>query len=141
MTIQNARNIRRSKPRIVISDVDQGKLNGLANAVADRLPELADELFAELERAKIVKANAVPANVVRMGSTLEYSADDGQRRTVTLVYPGDADIASGKISILTPIGTALLGLAEGQSIEWTARDDRRHRLTVLSVAAAGASAA
>lgn len=140
MTTQKAASSKRLKPRIVISETDQERLTDLANAVADRLPEIAEELFTELERAKIVKPKSVPTNVVRMGSTVEYSADDGQRREVTLVYPGDADIAAGKISILTPIGTALIGLAEGQAIEWTARDERRHRLTVLSVGKATSEA-
>ena len=44
---------------------------------------------------------------------------------MTLVYPPEADIDAGRISVPTPIGTALLGLAEGQSIDWTARDGRR----------------
>lgn len=127
-------NARRNKPKIVVSEVDEKRLSGLATAVAERMPELADELLAELERAKIVKPKAMPANVVRMGSLLEYSSEDGKQRQVTLVYPGEANIAEGKISILTPIGTALIGLSEGQSIEWTARDDKRHRLTILSVA-------
>jgi regulator of nucleoside diphosphate kinase len=68
-----------------------------------------------------------------MGSTVEFRPDGGQPRRVTLVFPGDADISEGKISILTPVGTALIGLAPGQSIAWTARDGRRHRLTVLKV--------
>jgi regulator of nucleoside diphosphate kinase len=67
-----------------------------------------------------------------MGSIVEFSSDAGQRR-VTLVYPVEADIAEGRISILTPIGAALIGLSQGQSIAWTARDGRRHRLTVLEV--------
>jgi regulator of nucleoside diphosphate kinase len=67
-----------------------------------------------------------------MGSTLTYEAD-GQRRRVTLVYPTEADIAAGRISVLTPIGAALLGLAEGQSIDWTARDGRVRRLTIVEV--------
>ena len=50
-----------------------------------------------------------------------------------LVYPGRADISEGRISIMTPIGAALIGLAEGQSIAWTARDGKAHRLTVLKV--------
>jgi regulator of nucleoside diphosphate kinase len=57
----------------------------------------------------------------------------GEGTTVTLVFPGDADIAEGKVSILTPIGTALLGLSPGQSIDWLARDGRSHRLSILSV--------
>ena len=69
---------------------------------------------------------------MQMGSTLTYEAD-GQRRRVTLVYPQEADIAAGRISVLTPIGTALIGLAEGQSIDWTSRDGRRQWLTVVAV--------
>ena len=61
-------------------------------------------------------------DVVRMGSTLRYVTDSGEDRTVTLVFPAEADIAAGKISILTPIGAALLGLSEGQSIHWQTRN-------------------
>ena len=129
----NMNNSRRNKPKIVISDVDEKRLSGLAAAVADRMPELSDELLTELERAKIVKHKAMPDGVIRMGSDLDYDAGDGQTRQVTLVYPGEADIAQGKISILTPIGTALIGLSAGQSIDWTARDGRVHRLTVETV--------
>lgn len=68
-----------------------------------------------------------------MGSTLRYTSDLGENRQVTLVYPGEANIAEGKMSILTPIGTALLGLSAGQSIDWTARDGRTHRLEVAAV--------
>lgn len=123
----------RKKPRISISDVDLPRLTRLADAIADRSPDLADELLGELERAKVVKAAALPDDVVRMGSTVTYLADDGQRMTITLVFPADADIATGRVSILTPIGTALLGLSPGQSMEWTARDQRRHRLSVERV--------
>uniref|UniRef100_UPI000A0F6938 nucleoside diphosphate kinase regulator n=1 Tax=Ensifer aridi TaxID=1708715 RepID=UPI000A0F6938 len=85
------------------------------------------------ERARVVSDTSVLGNVVRMGSTVEYETDTGDRRTVTLVFPKDADIAEGKISILTPIGTALVGLSVGQSIMWTARNGRLHRLSVISV--------
>ena len=74
------------------------------------------------------------SDVVRMGSTLRYATDTGEERTVSLVYPVDANIEAGRISILTPIGTALIGLSSGQSIEWEARDGRSHRLTVEHVA-------
>lgn len=123
----------RRKPKIVIGQIDHDRLMRLANDALDRIPEVADDLLLELERAKVVKDTAVPEDVVRMGSTVEYEADDGQHRTVTLVFPAEADIAQGRISILTPIGGALIGLAAGQSIDWTARDGRNHRLTVLSV--------
>jgi regulator of nucleoside diphosphate kinase len=123
----------RGKPKIVIGDVDHERLTSLATGALDRMPEMADVLLSELERAKVVKARSVPADVIQMGSTIEYRSDDGQQREVTLVFPGEADIAEGKVSILTPIGTALIGLSQGQSIDWTARDGRRHRLTILSV--------
>lgn len=123
----------RRKPKIVVSDVDLMRLTSLADAISDHSPDLADQLIGELERAKVVKAEAIPDNVVRMGSTVTYRADDGDERSVTLVFPADADISEGRISILTPIGTALLGLSPNQSIEWIARDGRRHALTVLAV--------
>jgi regulator of nucleoside diphosphate kinase len=68
-----------------------------------------------------------------MGSKLRFTSDTGEDRRITLVFPGEADIAEGKVSILTPIGAALIGLSVGQSIDWTARDGRTHRLTVESV--------
>lgn len=119
-------------PAIIVSVTDHHRLLGLAEAAEDRIPDVASVLQSEMERAQVVAADEVPDNVVRMGSIVEFSSDAGQRR-VTLVYPVEADIAEGRISILTPIGAALIGLSQGQSIAWTARDGRRHRLTVLDV--------
>jgi regulator of nucleoside diphosphate kinase len=73
-----------------------------------------------------------------MGSTATYRKDTGQEQEVTLVYPVDADIAAGRISIMTPIGTALIGLRVGQSITWRDRAGKRHMLTVLAVTAPSA---
>ncbi|WP_273792774.1 nucleoside diphosphate kinase regulator [Brucella anthropi] len=123
----------RKKPNIVVSEIDYERLMGLASNVSERLEEIAEELMIELDRAKVVPAKRLPQNVIHMGSTVEFRSNDGQERRVTLVYPGEADIAQGKISILTPIGTALIGLAPGQSISWTARDGKQHELNVLSV--------
>ncbi|TYR34336.1 nucleoside diphosphate kinase regulator [Mesorhizobium microcysteis] len=122
-----------NKPEIVISKVDHGRLTQLANGLLDSKPDMADGLLSELERASVVADDAVPADTVQMGTTLEYTSNDGNGRRVTLVYPGEADIAEGKISILTPIGTALLGLGVGQSIEWVANDGKAHVLTVNKV--------
>ena len=129
----------RKKPKILVSDADLPRLTRLADAIADQSPDLADELLEELERARVVKAAQLPDTVVRMGSTVSYSSDDGQTKTITLVFPAEADIAAGRVSILTPIGTALLGLSPGQSMEWTARDGRRHKLTVDGVGNAAGS--
>ena len=70
---------------------------------------------------------------VAIGSTVRYAIEGGEQRTVTLTYPADADIEQGRISVMTPIGIALLGLAKGQSMDWTSRDGRSNRLTVLDV--------
>jgi regulator of nucleoside diphosphate kinase len=121
------------RPDIVIRAADEDRLAALAGRLLDRTPELGETLLDELARARLASDDAVPADTVQMGSTLTY-ATEGRRRTVTLVYPGEADIDTGRISVGTPIGTALLGLTEGQSIDWTARDGQRQRLTVIAVA-------
>lgn len=123
----------RRKPNIKISATDHARLSMLANSTAERNADVADELFAELDRARVTPDNAMSDDIVQMGSTVEFKPDTGESKTVTLVFPGDADISAGKVSILTPIGTALLGLAPGQSIQWTARDGRKHELNVITV--------
>jgi regulator of nucleoside diphosphate kinase len=128
-------------PAIVVSDFDYNRLTSLAAVVGDRAPDVASVLQSEMERARVVPADVLPAAVVQMGSTVEFSSDTGRQRRVTLVFPGDADVAASRVSILTPIGAALIGLSPGQSIAWTTRDGRRHQLTVLSVAPPDASAA
>jgi regulator of nucleoside diphosphate kinase len=125
----------RRKPPIVMGRSDHRKLSDLAEAISDRSPEVAAELFAELERARVVADHAVPENVIRMGSHAVFEAD-GKRRAVSLVFPGEADISEGRVSVLTPVGAALIGLSAGQSMDWTARDGRVHRFTVIDVATA-----
>lgn len=122
-------------PAIVLGKSDHAKLTALAEAGLDRWPDLADRLLAELERAKVVADDKVPATVAQMGSSITYRTNAGQEQTVTLVYPADADIDQGRISVMTPIGTALIGLKTGQSITWRDRADKRHKLTVEAVKA------
>jgi regulator of nucleoside diphosphate kinase len=121
------------KPRIIVSDIDYNRLTDLAAGVLRRFPDVAEELQSEMDRAEVVSAGSVPAQVVQMGSTVEFRSDAGQHRRVTLVFPAEADISANRISILTPIGTALIGLSTGQSITWTTRDGREHELTVVDV--------
>lgn len=125
----------RSVTQIIVSTADYERLTDLANASMERLPEVAQELLDELERAQIVDESQLPADVVRMGSTATFKSDDGQTRTFKLVYPADESLDEHRISIMTPIGTALIGLGKGQSISWTARDGKNHRLTVMKVVA------
>ena len=122
------------KPSITVSRTDSDRLWRLAESAAARNSAVAEELFAEIDRAKIVEDSRISDNIVRMGSKVHFTSDLGEDRHVTLVFPGEADIAESKISILTPIGVALIGLSADQSIDWIARDGRTHRLTVVSVA-------
>jgi regulator of nucleoside diphosphate kinase len=121
------------KPPIIVSDIDHARLSDLAMGALARFPEIAEELQAELTRAEVVSASALPADVVRMGSTIEFRSNGGQQRRVELVFPVDADISANKISVLTPVGTALIGLSAGQSIRFTTQDGREQTLTVLAV--------
>lgn len=123
----------RSVPHIVVSQADYERLTDLAAASQERLPEVARELLDELERAKIVKEGKVPDDVVHMGSTVTFKSDDGHVRTLKLVYPVDESLDEHRISVMTPVGAALIGLGVGQSISWTARDGKLHRLTVQAV--------
>ena len=128
------------KPSIIVSDTDQSRLTTLATDALERFPQAAQELLSEMERAAVVSAEAVPPNVVQMGSGVVFRSDNGETRRVTLVFPGQADIAAGRLSILTPIGAALIGLSEGQSIAWKTRDGRLRQLTILAVEGVAADA-
>lgn len=120
-------------PQIVLGAVEHQHLMELATAGLDRNPEIAEELLSELDRASVISDDAVPADVVRMGSRVRYRADGSAEREVTLVYPAEANIDEGKISVMTPVGTALIGLRSGQSIDWLTRDGRQQVLTVIEV--------
>ncbi len=121
------------KPAITMTRSDHLSLSRLAESRAARDPDMSEQLLAELDRARVVEDRRIAADVVRMGSTLRFTTDTGEDRTVTLVFPGEADIAMGKVSVLAPIGAALIGLSVSQSIDWTSRDGRVHRLTVEHV--------
>ncbi|MGE5152169.1 MAG: nucleoside diphosphate kinase regulator [Rhodospirillaceae bacterium] len=118
---------------LIVSDAEYERLTDLANASMERLPAVAQELLDELERAQIVGDKDVPKDVVRMGSTVTFKSDDGHTRTLKLVYPADESLDEHRISVMTPVGAALIGLGTGQSISWTARDGKHHRLTVEKV--------
>jgi regulator of nucleoside diphosphate kinase len=121
------------KPRITLTAKDYESLSLLARTAETKTPELASILTEELERAYVL-ADGRSEQSVRMGSEVEFRDDTtGKIQTVTLVYPGDADIAQAKISILTPVGTALIGLSAGDSITWETRTGELRQLTVLKV--------
>lgn len=125
---------RTRSTHLIVSNAEYERLTDLASASMERLPEVAQELLDELERAKIVDDKDVPKDVVRMGSTVTFRSDDGHVRTLKLVYPADESLDEHRLSVMTPVGAALIGLGTGQSISWTARDGKHHRLTVTKVA-------
>ena len=122
------------RPRIVVTSGDHGVLTGLAERAAERDSPVGEYLAEELSRAFIVPDDQCATNVVRMGSTVTYREDASSRvRTVTLVYPRDANIDMQRISILTPIGAALIGLSPAQTIQWPSPTGAMETLTVLNV--------
>jgi regulator of nucleoside diphosphate kinase len=121
-------------PRLILGVEDHEKLMTLANGITGPMASVAEDLMNELDRARVVAQSKVPKDAVRLGSIVSFTTTDGFNRTFQLVFPGEADITSGKVSVLTPIGAALIGLREGQSTPWTARDGRRLSLTVNRVA-------
>jgi regulator of nucleoside diphosphate kinase len=113
---------------IIITDVDLARLQPVLDQHA------ADLLHDELLRATVVPQQAVPRDVVTMNSTAVYQdLDTGTRRTVTVVYPRDASAADGRISVLAPIGCALLGMSVGQTLTWRLPNDRLARIRLLDV--------
>lgn len=93
-----------------------------------------EALEAELEHAEIVASDKIPPDVVTMNSHVRFiDEDSGDATEVTLVYPGDADVDAGRVSVLAPIGAALLGLTVGDSIAWPLPDGRTKRLLVAAV--------
>lgn len=101
---------------ITITDQD---LERLQPVLDQHGTEAAELLEAELYRARVVPQREVPTNIVTMNTEVVYQdCTTGTRRAVRIVYPGQADIGRGWVSVLAPIGSALLGLEIGQEIDW-----------------------
>lgn len=122
-----------AQPAITISTLDYDRLSNLAESASRHAPDVAAFLLDELGRASI--AVGMPDTpVVRMGSKVEFRDEEsGTVQSVRLVYPDQADAQQGHISILTPVGAALIGLSPGQSIQWRDRRGTLKKLTVLAV--------
>ena len=122
------------RPQIHMIDKEADALSDLAVSVEARLPQVSRMLLDEIGRAKIYTQAKIPTDVVTMHSVVEFLDEaTGADRTVELVFPRDADIAAGRISILTPIGAGLIGMRTGQSILWPDRDGRERMLTIVKV--------
>ncbi len=93
-----------------------------------------ENLEIEIERAKVIAEQDVPSDLVRMNTTVTFiTLQDEKKSTLTLVYPEDANIAEGKISILAPLGSALIGLRVNQEINWMFPDGKTKTIKILEV--------
>jgi len=112
-------------PPIVITQSDFGLLRRLAGH-----PRLA----AELKKAVVVDSRCIATDIVTMNSRVRFEDQNtGERRQVTIVFPHEANASTGSISVLTSVGTALLGLAVGHSIVCPFPDGTQHGLRVLDI--------
>ena len=115
--------------QIFITAFDKKRLDELV-AVAREFGEHdrddLDDLAVELARAKVIEPKKVPANVVTMNSkVIVHDLDTSEDLTYSLAFPNEADIDSGAISVLAPVGTAILGYQEGNVVEWSVPSGKR----------------
>jgi regulator of nucleoside diphosphate kinase len=120
---------------LLMTDLDVQRLNGMLSALETSHGQDVEALQAELERATVVPCTTVPTDVVTMNSRIVFmDLESGQLQEATLVYPHDADPAAGRVSILAPLGRALLGLRVGQSIVWQRKSGPSCHLRIASLA-------
>ncbi|MEB2343849.1 MAG: nucleoside diphosphate kinase regulator [Deltaproteobacteria bacterium] len=119
-------------PALIVSRFDLERLERLLDRVGGG--ENLDLLRAELDRADVVEPKDVPPDVVTMNSQVRVVDEaTGEESELRLVFPAAADAERGAISVLAPIGSALLGLRVGATIEWPVPDGRARRIRVIAV--------
>jgi regulator of nucleoside diphosphate kinase len=124
----------RELPPITITGLDCERLSHLLNGLHAPLVRDLTLLHRELARADVVPSTSIAPDVVTMNSRVRFADEDkGAPREITLVYPEDASLKTACVSVLSPVGSALLGLKVGQAIEWPFSDGHRERYRVLAV--------
>ena len=123
-----------TRPAITLSERDLERLEAMLASLPDDQPGV-DALRDELDRAAILRSEAMPADVVTMNSRIRFVVDPAGREVeVTLVYPRDFTGAADQLPVTTPAGIAVLGLAVGQQIEWLAPNGQTVRARIVDVA-------
>lgn len=123
-----------SLPALILSARDVRRIEALLATPQGEASPVAAALEAELLRGDVREPGELPADVVTMNSELVcLDETSGNERRLQLVYPDTADAGTGKVSILAPVGAALLGLRVGQSIDWPLPGGRSTRLQVRAV--------
>lgn len=122
----------RSVRQIFITEYDVQRLEGLIErfrAIPSREGRNLNELEQELEKAEVVPPEGIPPDVITMNSRVCLAdLDSGQEMILTLVFPTEADVETGKISILAPIGTAMIGYRVGDTITWAVPGGKKNLL-------------
>jgi regulator of nucleoside diphosphate kinase len=120
---------------IYVTEADFEILSNLAQAAAHR--SLGGRVLAdEMARAWIVEPGEAPRPFARIGSTVRYQdLSSGQIRQVRLTLPRDASIDDHRISVVTPVGAALIGMTAGETFQWTDPEGRARGVRVLDLQA------
>jgi regulator of nucleoside diphosphate kinase len=126
--------IAEMRPPIAIDASHFARLFALSSLTSGPMPEVCEYLREELDRAHVLPAEQLRPDIVSLGSQVEFRDEQtGKIQEIILVYPLDADITHRRVSVLTPIGAALLGLSVNQTISFRTITGERRELTVLKV--------
>jgi len=137
----NTHSMGGERPPIHLLAAESDLVGQLALQSEQRQPVVAAMLLEEIERAELHDADTLPAGHASLNSRVTFLDEkSNQVRDIQLVMPAEANIAEGRISILTPMGAALYGLAAGYSIEWPDLYGRLRRIQIIGVESPGAQA-
>lgn len=121
-------------PSIMVSTMDFKRIESVLEALPSSFDEVKDKLFTELDRADLVEPALVPPTLVTMNSRVRFTVlATGTTMVKTLVYPKDLAAHEQNVSILTPLGSALLGLSVGQEIEWKIDTHKNMRVRIDAI--------
>lgn len=124
-------------PDVYIDRAVVDQLENLAYANMDRNPLAANRLLEEIDRAIVLNSSELSSDIVTIGSEVTFRDNaTGNMRTAILTMPTDADISNHRISIMTPIGAALIGIRKGETIWWQTVDNEVRELTIHDVVTA-----
>ncbi|ULQ46087.1 nucleoside diphosphate kinase regulator [Flagellatimonas centrodinii] len=128
-------------PSLILNDTHYERLVALAEQARQQAPDVASYLLAELHRARLCQQAEMPDDVVDLHRQVDYQdLGTGERHSLQLVWPADAQSSARRVSVISPIGAALIGLSVGQVIHWQLRDGGARQLKVLAVRSAAAVA-
>ena len=123
-----------SRPAIIINELDAERLDQLLEQPQYAKAPVADALNAELDRAQMCSPDKIPADVVTMNSKVKFrDLSSGEIRIRTLVYPANLTDSEQQLSVMAPVGAALLGLRTGSTIHWSLPNGNQTNLEVIEL--------